>query len=49
MRKLFIISLVALLLGVGVVALIEADPGYVLLSFGNYTLEASLWVALEAR
>jgi HemY protein len=46
MRKLFIISLVALLLGVGVVALIEADPGYVLLSFGNYTLEASLWVGL---
>ena len=46
MRKLFIISLVALLLGAGVVALIEADPGYLLLSFGNYTLEASLWVGL---
>ena len=46
MRKLFIISLAALLLGVGIVALIEADPGYVLLSFGNYTLEASLWVGV---
>lgn len=46
MRKLFIIALVALLLGAGLVALIEADPGYVLLSFGNYTLEASLWVGL---
>ena len=47
MRKLFIISLAALLLGVGVVAFIEADPGYLLLSFGNYTLEASLWVGLS--
>ena len=46
MRKLFIISLAALLLGVGVVALIQADPGYVLLSFGSYTLEASFWVGL---
>ena len=46
MRKLFIISLVALLLGAGLVAVIEADPGYVLLSFGNYTLEASLWVGV---
>jgi HemY protein len=46
MRKLFAIVLVALLLGVGVVAIIETDPGYVLLSYGNYTLEASLWVGL---
>jgi HemY protein len=46
MRKLFAISLVALLLGVGIVAVIETDPGYVLVSFGNYTLESSLWVGL---
>jgi len=46
MRKLFAIALVALLLGVGVVAVIQTDPGYVLVSYGNYTLEASLWVAL---
>jgi HemY protein len=46
MRKLFAIVLIALLLGVGIVALIETDPGYVLLSYGNYTLEASLWVGL---
>ena len=46
MRKLFVIVLVALLLGVGVVALIETDPGYVLVSYGNYTLETSLWVGL---
>ena len=38
MRKLFIISLVALLLGAGLVAVIEADPGYVLLAFGNCTV-----------
>jgi len=46
MRKLFAIALVALLLGVGVVAVIETDPGYVLVSYGNWTLETSLWVGL---
>ncbi len=46
MRKLFAIALVALLLGVGIVAVIETDPGYVLVSYANYTLEASLWVGL---
>ena len=46
MRKLFALVLIALLLGVGVVALIETDPGYVLLAYGDYTLEASLWVGL---
>ena len=39
MRRIFAIVLVALLLGVGVVALIETDPGYVLVAYGNYTLE----------
>lgn len=46
MRKLFAIILFALLLGVGVVALIETDPGYVLVSYGAYTLETSLWVGM---
>jgi HemY protein len=46
MRKIFTYSLIGLLLGVGVVAAIEYDPGYVLLAFGNYTLETSLWVGL---
>lgn len=46
MRKLFAIALVALLLGVGIVAMIETDPGYVLVAYGNYTLEASLWIGL---
>lgn len=46
MRKLFAIALVALLLGAGIVGIIETDPGYVLVAYGNYTLEASLWVGL---
>lgn len=46
MRTLFAVCLVALLVGVGVVALIETDPGYVLVSYGTVTLETSLWVGL---
>lgn len=46
MRRLFLVVMVMLLGGVGLVALIEIDPGYVLLSYGNYTLETSLWVGL---
>jgi HemY protein len=46
MRKLFALLLVALLLGVGVVAIIETDPGYLLLAHGDWTLESSLWVGL---
>ena len=47
MRKLFAIALVTLLLGAGIVGIIETDPGYVLVAYGNYTLEASLWVGLH--
>jgi HemY protein len=46
MRRLFAVALVALLLGVGIVVVIQTDPGYVLVAYGNYTLEASLWVGL---
>lgn len=46
MRKVFIFCLLGLLLGVGIVALIEIDPGYVLVSFNNYTIETSFWVGL---
>lgn len=46
MRKTFSLILVALLLGVGIVAVIESDPGYVLVAYGNYTVETSLWVGL---
>ncbi|KAA1189192.1 heme biosynthesis protein HemY [Pseudohalioglobus sediminis] len=46
MRRLFILVLIALLAGVGVVAIIETDPGYVLVAYGNYTVETSLWVGV---
>ncbi len=46
MRRLLVVVLAMLLGGVGLIALIENDPGYVLLSYGNYTLETSLWVGL---
>jgi len=46
MRKIFVLILIALLAGVAIVALIETDPGYVLIAYGNYTLESSVWVAV---
>ena len=46
MRKIFTLALIALLLGVGIVAIIETDPGYVLVAYGNYTVETSLWIGL---
>ena len=46
MRTLLIIALLALLLGVGLVALIQSDPGYILIAMGRYTVESSLWVGL---
>ncbi|MCX2979519.1 hypothetical protein EYC98_01440 [Halieaceae bacterium IMCC14734] len=46
MRRMFLWVIIALLGGVGLVALIESDPGYVLLSYENFTLETSIWVGL---
>lgn len=46
MRKLFALLLIALLMGVGLIAIIETDPGYVLVTYGSYTLETSLWIGL---
>jgi HemY protein len=45
-RRLFLLVLATLLAAVGLVALIEADPGYVLVSYGLHTMETSLWVGL---
>ena len=39
MRTTFFISLVGLLLGVAVIALIEVDPGYVLIARERWSLE----------
>ncbi len=44
MKRVFIVSLLVLLFSVALVAAIEYDPGYVLLSYGQYTLETSIWV-----
>lgn len=46
MRRIFIILLLGLLAAVSLVALIETSPGYVLVSWGQTTLETSLWVGL---
>jgi len=46
MRRLFLLILLTLLSAVGLVALIETDPGYVLISYGLTTIETSLWVGL---
>lgn len=46
MRRLFIMVLLSLLAAVGLVALIESDPGYILISWGLTTIETSLWVGL---
>lgn len=46
MRKLFLLLLLTLLGGVGLVALIENDPGYVLISYGLTTIETSFWVGM---
>ena len=48
MKRWFIASLVVLVGSVLLVSLIEYDPGYVLISFGNYTLETSVWIGLAA-
>lgn len=46
MRMLFVYLIVALIAGAGIVALIETEPGYMLVSYGHYTVETSLWVGL---
>ncbi|MDP5070378.1 MAG: hypothetical protein NWQ45_05715, partial [Congregibacter sp.] len=46
MAGLFLIALLALVAGVGVVALIETEPGYLLIAYGGYTVETSFWVGI---
>lgn len=46
MKRLFLVIVIGLLLSVGLVVLIESSPGYVLLSWGRYTLETSFWLGL---
>lgn len=46
MKRLFIAILITLLLAAALAAAIAYDPGYVLIAFGNYTLETTAWVGL---
>jgi len=46
MRRLFIYLLLAMLAGSAAVAVIKTEPGYVLVSYAQYTLETSLWIAM---
>ncbi|MFN2328021.1 MAG: heme biosynthesis HemY N-terminal domain-containing protein [Chromatocurvus sp.] len=46
MRGLFFLALIALLLGAGMVALIDSEPGYLLVAYRDYTVETSLWIGL---
>ena len=46
MKRLFIAVLATLLLAAVLAAAIAHDPGYVLIAFGNYTLETTVWVAV---
>lgn len=48
MRSLFVACLIALAAATGLVILIEKDPGYLLIAWGSYTLEMTVWVALAA-
>lgn len=46
MKRWFIAALIALVVGVGIVMAMQYDTGYLLISYGNYTLESSVWVGL---
>lgn len=46
MKRLFLICLVVLLASIFLVAAIEYDPGYMLISYGEHTLETSVWIGL---
>ncbi len=46
MRRLFLICLAALLAGVFLVSLLQKDPGYVLIAYGDTTVEMSVWTGI---
>lgn len=48
MKILFIVLLLFLVLSSGLTALIAHDPGYLLLAYGGYTIETSIWIAIAA-
>ena len=46
MKRLFIALLIVLVAAVTLVAAIEYDPGYLLVSYGYYTFESSVWIGV---
>jgi HemY protein len=46
MRRLFLICLLALVAGVFLVSLLEKDPGYILIAYGDTTIEMSVWTGI---
>jgi len=46
MKRLFVASIALLLASLALVAAIEHDPGYVLISYGLHTIETSVWIGL---
>lgn len=48
MKKLFVLVLLVLVAGVLLALQLARDPGYVLIAYGNYTFETSLFALLVA-
>jgi HemY protein len=48
MVRLFLLSLLALLGGLLLAINLARDPGYILIAYGNYTFETSLFALLVA-
>lgn len=48
MLRLFVICLVSLVFAIGLSILVVRSPGYVLISYDQFSLEANLWAALAA-
>lgn len=48
MKRFFVACIIVLVASVALVAAIEYDSGYMLLSYGQYTLESSIWVGMLA-
>lgn len=46
MKRIYFLLLLLLIASVALVAAIEYDPGYLLLSYGHYTVETSIWIGL---
>jgi HemY protein len=48
MKKLFVLIMFSLIAGVFLAVQLAQDPGYILIAYGNYTFETSLFAFLVA-